>query len=124
MGPRCWVPTANPIVPPEVKCSQVIRQEVADGVTYALEGVMDYGTGKRLGIGRPAAGKTGTAQNNTHLWFVGFTPQMVAAVWTGNAEGDIPLQCMSINGRSTPKLLVRRRHLGPDLAGLHVHGGR
>src|SRR3546814_18137364 len=48
-------PDGNPIVPPEVKCSQVIRQEVADGVTYALEGVMDYGTGKRLDIGRPAA---------------------------------------------------------------------
>lgn len=98
-GSEVLGPDGNPIVPPDVKCSQVIRQEVADGVTYALTGVMEYGTGKSLGIGRPAAGKTGTAQENTHLWFVGFTPQVVAAVWTGNAEGDIPLQSMSINGR-------------------------
>lgn len=110
-GSEVLGPDGNPIVPPDVKCSQVIRQEVADGVTYALTGVMEYGTGERLGIGRPAAGKTGTAQENTHLWFVGFTPQVVAAVWTGNAEGDLPLQFMSINGRYS------RYWYGGDISG-------
>ncbi|HAI87197.1 MAG TPA: hypothetical protein DCL63_09455, partial [Firmicutes bacterium] len=41
------------------------------------------GTGRRADIGRPAAGKTGTADSNTDAWFVGFTPDMVAAVWIG-----------------------------------------
>jgi membrane peptidoglycan carboxypeptidase len=99
------------IEPPGVQCSQVIRAEVADGVTYALSQVMVSGTGKTLGIGRPAAGKTGTAQNNTHLWFVGFTPQVVSAVWSGSADADIPLQGVTING------VQKRWWYGGDLSG-------
>ena len=86
----------NVIEPPPVECSQVIRQEVADGVTYALSKVMEYGTAKKSNIGRPAAGKTGTAQNNTHLWFIGYTPQIVTAVWVGNAETDVHIQGTAI----------------------------
>lgn len=99
------------VVPPPEKCSQVIRQEVADGVTFALEAVLQRGgTAPRSGIGRPAAGKTGTAQDNKHLWFVGYTPQISTAVWVGNAEADIPLQNFTING-------VRKRNwYGGDLA--------
>ncbi|MCB2413212.1 transglycosylase domain-containing protein [Demequina sp. TTPB684] len=100
------------IEPPAVSCSQVIRAEVADGVTHALTTVMESGTGRELGIGRPTAGKTGTAQNNTHLWFVGYTPQLVSAVWTGNADGDIPLQGISINGSR-----VRAAWYGGDVSG-------
>ncbi len=86
------------ITPPPTKCLQAIRKDVADGVSYALTKVMEYGTGKNLGIGRPAAGKTGTAQNSSHLWFVGYTPQIVSAVWTGNAEVDLTLANTTING--------------------------
>lgn len=93
--------TGETVEPPPVSCAQVITQEVADGVTYALQGVLEYGTARKHGIGRPAAGKTGTAQRNTHLWFVGYTPQLVAAVWTGNADFDQPLQKgVTINGVS------------------------
>lgn len=92
--------TNEDVAPPAVACAQAIDPEVADGVTYAMTKVLDYGTAKRVDIGRPAAGKTGTAQNNTHLWFVGYTPQVVAAVWTGNADIDQPLQFMTINGRN------------------------
>lgn len=99
------------VEPPDVKCSQVIRSEVADGVTYALTNVMQSGTGKRLGIGRPAAGKTGTAQDNTHLWFIGYTPQVVAAVWSGSADADIPLQFTTINGK------YQQYWYGADVAG-------
>lgn len=86
----------NVIEPPPVECSQVIRPEVADGVTFALTKVMEYGTAKKSTIGRPAAGKTGTAQNNTHLWFIGYTPQIVSAVWVGNAETDVHIQRTAI----------------------------
>ncbi|WP_291382553.1 penicillin-binding protein [Demequina sp.] len=105
-------PDGQVIVPPEVKCSQVVRQDIADGVTYALTKVMDYGTGKRLGIGRPAAGKTGTSQNSSHLWFVGYTPQVVSAVWTGNAEVDVPQEYTTING-----VYRRGSWFGGDISG-------
>ncbi len=104
-------PDGKPIVPPEVKCSQVIRAEVADGVAYALTQVMETGTGKYLGIGRPVAGKTGTSQNNAHMWFAGFTPQVVSAVWTGSAEVDVPLQSFTING------VFKRFWYGADISG-------
>ncbi len=45
------------------------------------------GTGRRAQIGRPAAGKTGTSQDNRDAWFVGYTADVVAGVWVGNDEG-------------------------------------
>ena len=87
------------VAPPATKCSQEIRQEVADAVTYALETVLKRGgTAFKSGIDRPAAGKTGTSQDNKHMWFVGYTPQITTAVWVGNAEVDIPLHGVTING--------------------------
>ena len=41
------------------------------------------GTGTRAQIGCPAAGKTGTTDNYTDAWFVGFTPRLATAVWVG-----------------------------------------
>jgi penicillin-binding protein 1A len=38
-----------------------------------------------------AAGKTGTTDHNQDAWFVGFTPQLTAAVWMGNPDGEIPM---------------------------------
>ena len=104
-------PDGKPIVPPDVKCSQVIRAEVADGVAFALTNVMENGTGRYLDIGRPVAGKTGTSQNNTHMWFAGFTPQVVSAVWTGSADVDVPLQSFTING------VFKRFWYGGDISG-------
>lgn len=57
---------------------------IAAGVTYALQQVIAHGTGQGAALpGRPAAGKTGTAENAADAWFVGYTPQLVAAVWMG-----------------------------------------
>jgi penicillin-binding protein 1A len=52
-----------------------------------LEGVITAGTGTGANIGRPAAGKTGTSQNWRDAWFVGFTPDILTAVWVGNDNG-------------------------------------
>ena len=49
-------------------------------VTDMLRGVIERGTGRRANIGRPAAGKTGTTDSNHDAWFVGYTPDLVAAV--------------------------------------------
>ena len=56
-------------------------------LTSILQGVIDSGTGKRAQLGgRPAAGKTGTTSSERDVWFVGYTPQMSAAVWVGNDD--------------------------------------
>ncbi len=88
------------VVPPPTKCSQEIRQEVADAVTYALETVLvKPGTAYKSALDRPAAGKTGTSQENKHMWFIGYTPQITTSVWVGNAEVDVPFQRAKVNGR-------------------------
>ncbi len=55
-------------------------------IAPALEGVIQRGTGRSANIGRPAGGKTGSAQNNTDAWFCGYTQQLSTAVWVGFAE--------------------------------------
>ena len=52
-----------------------------------LKGVITAGTGTGANIGRPAAGKTGTSQDWRDAWFVGFTPDLLTAVWVGNDNG-------------------------------------
>ncbi|MGA9836123.1 MAG: PBP1A family penicillin-binding protein [Gemmatimonadaceae bacterium] len=67
------------------------RQRVMDPrdayeMTSMLEGVVDFGTGREvrdLGVQGPVAGKTGTTNNNADVWFVGYTPTLVAGVWFG-----------------------------------------
>ncbi|MEX2421076.1 MAG: penicillin-binding transpeptidase domain-containing protein, partial [Actinomycetota bacterium] len=71
---------------------QVLDTNDADLVTAALEGVITSGTGTNASIGRPAAGKTGTAQNYWDAWFCGYTPQLAACVWVGYPQGEIPLE--------------------------------
>ncbi len=61
---------------------------VADNVTDVMRGVIQSGTGTAAGIGRPAAGKTGTTSNFTNAWFVGYTPTLSTAVWMGYANNE------------------------------------
>jgi membrane peptidoglycan carboxypeptidase len=60
---------------------EVFSKEVMADLTYALKSVVNGGTGAAaLGLGRPAAGKTGTSQSNASAWFSGYTPQLAASV--------------------------------------------
>jgi penicillin-binding protein 1A len=63
----------------------VLTANTAALVTSLLQGVVRAGTGKKaqLSDGRPVAGKTGTTENYGDAWFVGYTPQLVTAVWVG-----------------------------------------
>ena len=61
----------------------VVNAASAYIVTDMMKDVVTHGTGTRANIGRPAAGKTGTTDNNRDAWFVGFTPDLVASVWVG-----------------------------------------
>ncbi|MBV5261093.1 penicillin-binding protein 1A [Synechococcus moorigangaii CMS01] len=52
-----------------------------------LQGVITNGTGRAANLGdRPAAGKTGTTSSERDVWFVGYVPQLAAAVWIGNDD--------------------------------------
>lgn len=66
--------------------TRVLSEAVASNVTDVLKGVITGGTGRNANIGRPAAGKTGTTDDYHDAWFVGFTPQLSAAVWMGHRD--------------------------------------
>ena len=70
---------------------RVVAQIIADNVTDVLKGVITEGTGTNANIGRPAAGKTGTAQEFRDAWFTGFTPTLSTSVWIGNKKRPTPL---------------------------------
>jgi len=70
---------------------QVVNPGVAWTTDQILQKVILGGTGTAANIGRPAAGKTGTAQNWTNAWFVGFVPQLTAAVWVGFPQGQVSM---------------------------------
>jgi penicillin-binding protein 1A len=65
--------------------NEVVSAGTAYVMTSMLEGVIQHGTGfPNADIGRPAAGKTGTTSDFRDAWFVGYTPDLVTAVWIGN----------------------------------------
>jgi membrane peptidoglycan carboxypeptidase len=70
----------------DLACTQVIDPGVADTVASVMQGVLSQpgATASGKGIGRPAAGKTGTLDDQAAAWFVGFTPQMCTAVVLGD----------------------------------------
>ncbi|MEO3812897.1 transglycosylase domain-containing protein [Sphaerisporangium sp. B11E5] len=83
-------------------CSAPIEEGVADAVNFVLSGVFSRGTMRGQGIGRPAAGKTGTNNGYTSAWFAGYTPELAAAVSLGDIRGAYkhPLNGVEIGGRS------------------------
>jgi penicillin-binding protein 1A len=68
-----------------------ISAALAWQVTDILKGVIAHGTGTAAQIGRPEAGKTGTNQEYRDAWFVGYTPQLVTAVWMGDPKEQTPM---------------------------------
>ncbi|MGB6682075.1 MAG: PBP1A family penicillin-binding protein, partial [Candidatus Acidiferrum sp.] len=75
---------------PEVH--DVVSPEVARTMTAMLEEVIKFGTGVQAkALGRPTAGKTGTTQDYTDAWFMGFTPQLTCGVWVGYDDKQISL---------------------------------
>lgn len=68
--------------------TRVMSEKEAYEMTVMLEGVIEYGTGTAASLGRPAAGKTGTTDDNKDAWFVGYTPDIVTAVWIGDDTGS------------------------------------
>jgi penicillin-binding protein 1A len=70
---------------PEV--TEVIPSEVARAMVTLMRGVVEFGTSTRAKIlKRPLAGKTGTTNDFTDAWFIGYTPSLVCGVWVGYEE--------------------------------------
>ena len=88
---------------PALEAEQAIEPAVAYLTTTALEQVILRGTGTRAQIGRPAAGKTGTAQEYRDAWFAGYTPDLATAVWVGYPEGSIEMKPSCVGSTSECK---------------------
>ena len=73
---------------------RVVEPGVVAGLNDLFTAVVAWGTGKAAKLDRPAAGKTGTNQDNRDAWFVGYTPDMVAGVWLGN-DNFAPMDSVS-----------------------------
>jgi membrane peptidoglycan carboxypeptidase len=84
------------------QCKQVLDRRVADTVTRVLSGVIAKGTGSNAAVPGDAAGKTGTVQDFSAAWFVGYTPRYAAAVWMGDPRGGFghPLVDVRVGGRT------------------------
>ncbi len=103
----CWYPVAGQCGSgPDRPGTAVLDASIARQVTFALQQVVEAGTGRGAQFGQPAAGKTGTTQDARDAWFVGFTCNFTAAVWMGypGAPGE-PVRTMA------------------DVGGIEVHGG-
>ncbi|MFF5109641.1 transglycosylase domain-containing protein [Streptosporangium sp. NPDC000509] len=84
------------------KCRQALDPEVADAAAHVLSGVFTKGTMRGVGgIGRDAAGKTGTTDSYATAWFAGFTPDLAGAVSIGDPRGSqkYKLNGVTIGGR-------------------------
>jgi membrane peptidoglycan carboxypeptidase len=130
-GVRCYLRSVlyiqqrdgSQLIPLARPCEQVIDPAVADTVTSVLEGVLTQprATAAGKGIGRPAAGKTGTLDDQHAAWFVGFTPQLSAAVVLGDpSASSLPLGTVEgvypVFGGTLPALIWQKSmtaaHLG------------
>ena len=78
---------------PALSRSPTLSEERAAIIDTLLQGVIQSGTGTAAAIpGWQVAGKTGTTENFGDAWFVGFTPQIVAAVWVGYPNKLVPMR--------------------------------
>ncbi|HEX2851090.1 MAG TPA: PBP1A family penicillin-binding protein [Acidimicrobiales bacterium] len=84
---------------------RVLSPQVARSVTDVLRNVVERGTGTAAQIGRPVAGKTGTAEEWRDAWFIGYTPQLATAVWMGSPDSQqsmVNVGGINVTGGSYP----------------------
>ncbi len=97
---------------------EVISPVTAYQVVHMLEGAVQRGTGTALrALGRPMAGKTGTTNDFRDAWFVGFSPDLIVAVYVGY-DTPLPLGSGEAGGRVAAP--IARDFLGPVLTNYAV----
>jgi len=81
------------------KMNEVISEESAAKMIVLMRGVIDGGTGARMrfryNIKAPMGGKTGTTNDNSDGWFVGYTPSLAFGAWVGGDEHDVHFNSMA-----------------------------
>lgn len=91
--------SGNTIVNFNPQMSEVLTEDASYKMLHMLKNVIDGGTGSRVrfryGIKAPMGGKTGTTQNHSDGWFMGFTPSLVSGVWVGGEDRSIHFDRMS-----------------------------
>jgi membrane peptidoglycan carboxypeptidase len=88
---RVMLPDGKKLYQHKAQCTQAIPGDIAHQITAMLQRVVCCGTGTAANIGRPVAGKTGTSQDYTNVYFAGYTPQVATAVWVGFPQGQVPM---------------------------------
>ena len=88
---RVEFPDGHVDEPEDPEGTRVISDGVAYTVADVMTGTLDYGTAACCDIPCPAAGKTGTTEEQADAWFVGYTPHVSTAVWVGNPDERVPL---------------------------------
>ncbi len=78
-------------------CQQVIPSPVADAINDVLRGVIEGGFASAQALEQPAAGKTGTIQDNKAVWFIGYTPNLATASMIAGA--NIEGRPITLNGQ-------------------------
>ena len=115
-----------------------VDEDIAADTSYAMQQIVQNGTGQAaLALGRPAAGKTGTATNDkdqvSSAWFAGYTPQLATAVMYVRGDGDnqldgwLPSYFGAVYPAQTWTAIMRARHGrhgGRGLPGARVRRGR
>ena len=88
---------------------EVISDVTAYSIISMMQGVMKFGTGQRIwnyGVDGEIAGKTGTTNNNSDAWFMGYTPQLLCGTWTGCDDRFIRFNSTSVGQGSSVALPI------------------
>lgn len=93
-----------------VRKREAISSQLADLMVDMMQGVVDAGTGARLrsvyGFTGDIAGKTGTTNDNSDGWFIGYTPDITAGVWVGGEDRNVHFQSLAMGGGSNMALPI------------------
>jgi membrane peptidoglycan carboxypeptidase len=87
-----------------LKTERVVEQNSADVLNKTMTNVVSGGTATAANIGRPVAGKTGTAQENKDAWFGGYVPQLATVVWMGHPLEKGPDKKFGTQDDVTPRM--------------------
>ncbi len=91
------------------KRKEVISEVTAYEIALMMQGVMQIGTGRRMasyGVTGEIAGKTGTTNDNSDAWFMGYTPQLLAGAWVGCDDRFIRFNSTSVGQGSSAALPI------------------
>jgi penicillin-binding protein 1A len=95
---------------PNPEGERVLADSLARFTVEMMRGVVDNGTGARLrsmfGLRNDIAGKTGTTQNQTDGWFIGFTPNIVAGVWVGGDDPAVRFKSLALGQGANTSLPI------------------